>query len=162
MSKVHADCVEEIVGDTILFLYNSNENLAVFLIGRNWIHKTYNNKVEGWKWNFTVRLLWCGNIPLHFKWEVFFFFGWWNRNILFNLNQTSFCVWIMYNMWMHKTKRENNAFQLQNRLLKMWMPQTWLENRKKNDLSSCLKCAISHHIISSKFFEMFCCAQNWF
>lgn len=34
MSKVHADCVKKIVGDTIIFLYNSNENLAVFLIGR--------------------------------------------------------------------------------------------------------------------------------
>lgn len=35
MSKVHADCVKKIVGDTIIFLYNSNENLAVFLIGGN-------------------------------------------------------------------------------------------------------------------------------
>lgn len=54
MSKVHADCVEKTVGDTILFLHNSNENLAVFLIGRNWIYTltlmTYANKVEGWKW----------------------------------------------------------------------------------------------------------------
>lgn len=38
MSKVHADCVKKIVGDTIIFLYNSNENLAVFLIGRKSTH----------------------------------------------------------------------------------------------------------------------------
>lgn len=88
MSKVHADCVEKTVGDTILFLHNSNENLAVFLIGRNWIHKTYTNKVEGWKWNFTVRLLWCGNIPLHFKWEVFFFLFFLGDGI-----ETYFLIW---------------------------------------------------------------------